>query len=119
MSVRLAGFAMVVGAMILSAIAMELFLPFFDSRYVKYFYREITKENFEKDKVIKSLAATDQELGWDSKEIVLNFDPNQKNWGQAYGDSFVQSGHGGASWQKQFELKTGKRILNFGVDGYG
>lgn len=62
-SVRLTGFAIFIGAKTFSAIVMVYFLPFFDSKYINNIYREIKKENYEKDEVIKSLATIDQKLG--------------------------------------------------------
>lgn len=63
----------------------------------------------------------DAYLGWDSRPAARNYRQEKDYWGLSFGDSFtfgeeVDDQH---TWQSQFEEITRRKILNFGVDGYG
>jgi hypothetical protein len=58
-------------------------------------------------------------LGWVSRPPAHN-ETAGRPLAQAYGDSFVLSGHdAGHTWQAAFEDMTGQAILNYGEGGYG
>jgi hypothetical protein len=106
---------------IFSIVLLEMALYFLDDRYKRHFkVPPVSSENFQEEAVTFFHSKRfDANLGWDYRPPVRNYLENKVFLAQAYGDSFVLSGHGGITWQEAFENITGEAILNFGVGGYG
>ncbi len=100
---------------------LEMTLYFLGDRYKNHFrVPPVSSENFqEKASAFFHSERFDADLGWDYRPPVRNYLEHKVYLAQAYGDSFVLSGHEGITWQAAFENITGEAILNFGVGGYG
>ena len=108
-------------SVIFSVALLEMALYFLDDRYKGNFkVPPVSSENFQEEAyAFFHSESFDADLGWDYRPPVRNYLRHKVFLAQAYGDSFVLSGHGGITWQAAFENITGEAILNFGVGGYG
>ena len=108
-------------SVIVMVAAIEVALFFVDDRYKGLFRRPPVGSEDLRGRAGAFFRSQrfDADLGWDRTPHVRNHRQRQAFLAQAYGDSFVLSGHGGITWETAFEDTTGETILNFGVGGYG
>jgi hypothetical protein len=117
---RLKLLALMLFSLMMTGVLLEGGLMLLDRRFARYFRNPAFQPTLADAERFLASPRFNATLGWLSRAAADDVSTSKAPFAQAYGDSFVRSGHdSGKTWQLAFEEITGQPIVNYGEGGYG
>jgi len=117
---RLAAIGMIATACVL---LLEIFCALYSARFPSLFRQALDPASIRLADARRFFEAPtfDPDLGWDADPSARPGDTGAPAVAQSYGDSFTRGAEVGSTntWQARFRARTGRAIVNLGVNGYG